>query len=122
MEVESKYFKAVELRCKCPKCKQQKPNQVDRNALARLDELRNRVNRPLALTSAYRCPEHPEEAKKAQAGQHAKGTAFDISVADGAQRMQIVKTAIELGFNGIGIAKSFVHVDTRTSTPVIWTY
>ncbi len=27
-----------------------------------------------------------------------------------------------MGFTGIGIAKTFVHVDSRDSTPVIWTY
>jgi hypothetical protein len=27
-----------------------------------------------------------------------------------------------LGFNGIGVAKTFVHVDTRPSTLVMWTY
>jgi len=27
-----------------------------------------------------------------------------------------------IGFTGIGIADTFVHVDTRTTTPVIWTY
>jgi len=27
-----------------------------------------------------------------------------------------------MGFNGIGVAKSFVHVDTRKSSPVVWSY
>ncbi|MGG5825949.1 YcbK family protein [Aeromonas salmonicida] len=118
----SKSFTAKELRCKCKLCNQNKPHQVTPDALGRLQQLRDRVNRPLAITSAYRCPMHPEEAKKASPGQHAKGTAFDIAVADGSQRMQIVKAAIELGFNGIGIAKTFVHVDCRSGIPVIWTY
>lgn len=122
MEIESKHFKAVELRCKCPKCNQTQPHKINQSALDRLELLRDRVNRPIALTSAYRCPAHPEEAKKAQAGQHAKGTAFDIAVADGSQRMEIARLAIELGFNGVGVAKSFVHVDCRSGTPVMWTY
>lgn len=122
MEIESKHFKAVELRCKCPNCRQQKEHQITPDALGRLEQLRARVNRPIALTSAYRCGMHPEEAKKAQAGQHNKGTAFDIAVSDGAQRMEIARLAMELGFNGIGVAKSFVHVDCRNSTPVMWTY
>jgi hypothetical protein len=36
--------------------------------------------------------------------------------------MVIVKNAIELGFTGIGVASSFVHVDTREGDPVMWTY
>jgi len=27
-----------------------------------------------------------------------------------------------LGFNGIGIAKNFVHVDIRENDPVMWSY
>jgi hypothetical protein len=33
-----------------------------------------------------------------------------------------VKNAMAMGFSGIGIHKTFVHVDTRTTTPVVWTY
>jgi hypothetical protein len=43
-------------------------------------------------------------------------------VSNGQQRMKIVKEALAMGFGGIGVAKSFVHVDMRTTTPVMWTY
>jgi hypothetical protein len=36
--------------------------------------------------------------------------------------MAIVSKALEHGFKGIGVAKSFVHLDTRDSEPVMWTY
>jgi hypothetical protein len=36
--------------------------------------------------------------------------------------MIVVREAIQLGFTGIGVAKGFVHVDTRTTAPVMWTY
>ena len=35
---------------------------------------------------------------------------------------RLVAAALKLGFSGIGIAKTFIHVDTRTTTPVIWVY
>ena len=38
------------------------------------------------------------------------------------QKYLIVLHALELGATGIGGAKSFVHVDMRKTTPVIWTY
>ncbi|QWL58228.1 DUF882 domain-containing protein [Aeromonas jandaei] len=122
MELESEHFKARELRCKCPLCKQEQPHKVDRTALERLEQLRARVNRSLSLTSAYRCPKHPAEAKKAKPGQHALGLAFDIAVSDGAQAYQLQKAAYELGFNGIALGNGFVHVDIRKSTPVSWRY
>ena len=53
---------------------------------------------------------------------HAHGIAADIAVHDGVERMAVVQKAIEHGFNGIGVAKSFVHVDKRQSTPVMWVY
>jgi hypothetical protein len=43
-------------------------------------------------------------------------------VSDGFQRMNIVHEALKMGFGGIGIAKTFVHVDMRATTPVMWTY
>jgi hypothetical protein len=36
--------------------------------------------------------------------------------------MNIVHQALKLDFGGIGVAKTFVHVDTRKTTPVMWTY
>jgi hypothetical protein len=36
--------------------------------------------------------------------------------------MAVVEHAVKLGFTGIGVAKSFVHVDIRETTPVLWCY
>jgi len=27
-----------------------------------------------------------------------------------------------MGFNGIGVAKTFIHVDLRQTAPVVWCY
>lgn len=87
-----------------------------------VEEIRIAAGRPLVLTSAYRCPNHPEEAKKTEPGQHSKGVAVDIQVADGAQRYQIIQLGLALGATGIGVANTFVHLDWRKSTPVVWKY
>ena len=55
-------------------------------------------------------------------GTHAQGIAADIKITNAAHRFNIVKNAVKLGFTGIGIANTFIHVDTRGTTPVIWTY
>ena len=62
------------------------------------------------------------EKKKEKPGTHAEGIAADIYATDGHHRFLIVKNALELGFSGIGIAKTFIHVDIRTTVPVIWSY
>ena len=77
----------------------------------------------LSLRAGYRSPRHSLEAKKPNGGgQHTTGRAADIAVSSGDQRYRLVAAAIKLGFSGIGVAKGFVHVDTRTSARVIWVY
>ena len=39
-----------------------------------------------------------------------------------AERYTIIKNALELGFTGLGVASTFIHVDTRGTTPVSWLY
>jgi len=87
-----------------------------------LDELRDLSNFPFVITSGYRDPLHPEEARKTSPGTHSKGIACDIRVNNGAEKYIIVQNAMKLKFTGIGIAKTFIHVDVRDTTPVIWTY
>lgn len=114
---EFKYFKLDEFACQ-----ETGENNISPDLVAKLDDLRGACGFPFKITSGYRSPEHSIEKAKATPGNHAKGIAADISITSGSQRMTIVKNAIELGFSGIGIAKTFVHVDIREDIPVIWTY
>jgi len=41
---------------------------------------------------------------------------------DGSQRIIIVENALKLGFSGVGIAKTFIHVDIRTTPKMMWCY
>lgn len=103
-------------------CKETGENQMQLEFMRKLDELRLHCGFPFVITSGYRSPHHPEEVKKAIGGTHVRGIACDIKVGFGADRRTIVEKAIELGFNGIGVAHSFVHVDSRETIPVMWTY
>ena len=112
-----KYFTRDEF-----KCSHTGENEIDDELIKRLDELREACGFPFVITSGYRDPSHPEEVNKEQPGTHSRGIAADIYVSDGAQRRSIIENAIDIGFGGIGVAKGFVHVDIRDTTPVIWTY
>ena len=90
--------------------------------LEKLDELRHECKFPFTITSGYRDPSHSLEAKKETPGMHTKGIAADIYVSNGVDRYKLLITAFNMGFTGIGVAKTFIHVDTRTSQPVVWTY
>jgi zinc D-Ala-D-Ala carboxypeptidase len=116
-----KYFNREEFACQYTG-----NNKIDDQFLTKLDHLRYVCGFPFIITSGYRDPSHPIEAKKKVAGTHAQGIACDIRVENGQQRYDIVKHATALGFNGIGVANSFVHVDIRKldvgESPVMWCY
>ena len=83
-----------------------------------LDELRERCGFPFTITSGYRDPKHSLEAKKEKPGTHSQGIAADIYTVSGAERHIILANAFEMGFGGIGVAKTFIHVDIRIQTPL----
>ena len=112
-----KYFSRDEF-----KCSETGNNEIHDEFVHALDKLREECGFPFAITSGYRDPSHSVEAKKEKAGQHTLGIAADIAVSGGSQRIIIVSKALELGFSGIGVARTFVHVDIRTSQPVLWCY
>jgi uncharacterized protein YcbK (DUF882 family) len=115
--VSFKYFSRDEF-----KCSETGNNEIQDEFVHALDKLREECGFPFAITSGYRDPSHSVEAKKEKAGQHTLGIAADIAVSGGSQRFIIVSKALELGFSGIGVARTFVHVDIRTSQPVLWCY
>ena len=102
-------------------------DKMDKALLIMLDSLREVYGYPIKLTSTYRSPEHPIEAKKAKPGEHAYGAAVDIACVGGEATYKLVKAAIEVGFTRIGISRknNFVHVGVgyEGAPPItIWTY
>ena len=112
-----KYFKIEEF-----DCQETGNNEMDGLFLEMLDQLRAKCGFPFTITSGYRDPKHPIEAKKEKPGTHTQGIAADIYTVSGAERHIILANAFEMGFGGVGIAKTFIHVDSRDTTPVVWTY
>ena len=96
---------------------------MDINFLAKLDEAREYANIPFIINSAYRSPKHPLSISNPTSS-HIKGLAVDISVKDSRQRFLVLDALIAVGFNRIGIAGTFIHVDLDLdkSQNVIWTY
>tara|TARA_R110002012_G_scaffold69193_2_gene179197 strand:+ start:378 stop:722 length:345 start_codon:yes stop_codon:yes gene_type:complete len=100
---------------------------MDSRLLSMLDSLRAAYGKPIKLTSTYRSPDHPIEAKKSKPGEHAYGAAVDIAAVGGQDTFLLVKAAMEVGFTRIGVSrkKNFVHVgigypDAPDIT--LWTY
>ena len=104
-------------------CSHTNANCMDTAFLHKLDTLREKCAIPFKITSGYRDASHPSEVVKAApgTGTHCQGIAADIAVSNGVERMNIVHEALKMGFS-VGVARTFIHVDDRTTTPVLWTY
>ena len=103
-------------------CQETGENEMCPEFLSKLDNLRDVCGFPFIVTSGYRSPSHSIESKKPKPGFHAQGIASDIKVNNGIERYLIVKNAVEMGFNGIGVAKTFIHIDNRSTEAVMWGY
>ena len=103
-------------------CQETGENKMNEDFLIKLDDLRHACGFPFIVTSGYRSPQHSIEMRKVKAGAHSKGIASDIRIHSGSEGFVIVSKAIKAGFRGIGVAKTFIHLDTRKTMPVIWSY
>jgi len=113
----SKYFSTKEFSCQCSftDCKKQK---ISKALITRLDNLRVDCGQPLIITSGYRCTKHQEEIRKsgvstvvAKKSTHELGDATDAAPKDGNIETFLPKAAKY--FDSIGLAKTFLHLDTR---------
>ena len=106
----TKYFKEIEYK-------------MDKDFLSKLDKAREYARIPFVINSAYRSPEHPESIKNPSSS-HIKGLAVDIRTTDSRTRYRVLEALIHVGFNRIGIADTFIHVDDDKdkSSNVVWTY
>lgn len=102
-------------------------NQMTPAFMAKLQSLRTAYEKPMRITSGFRCAQHPIEARKAKPGAHASGCACDIGV-EGQDAHRLLKLAFELGFTGIGVQQKgggrFMHLDTleEAPRPNVWSY
>lgn len=118
---QSKYFSAKEFERCTPTCS---IDDMSQELLDKLDLLREACNMPLVLNCAYRSKAWDKSKGRSGNSAHTKGLAVDIRANAGSTRFKIVQNALKLGFNRIGVASSFIHVDISKELPqnVIWTY
>lgn len=116
-----KYFKESEFKACTPSCKS---SQCEPCALELLDTLRELCGFPIHLNSAYRSKNYEKTKGRAGTSSHCKGVAFDLRCYDSHERFLLVRNAIAVGFNRIGIAERFIHIDCDSSKPqnLIWNY
>ena len=86
---------------------------VNFDALDKLQALRERLGKPLILTSAYRSPEHNRRVGGAKNSKHMEGIAFDVRM-DNHDPHEFEAAARAVGFTGFGyyVKSGFMHIDT----------
>ena len=80
-----------------------------------IQAIRNLVGHPLVINSCFRDPDHNKRVGGSEKSQHLFGRAADISTIGWTtdKKNKFLTTARRLGFNGIGIYDTFIHVDMR---------
>jgi len=99
-------------------------DNMDENFVRLLDDLREWYGKSLYVSSGYRTHQYNIFIRATQT--HETGKAGDILVS-GADAMDVLHKALELGFTGIGLSqkgphnKRFIHLDTLDRV-ALWTY
>jgi zinc D-Ala-D-Ala carboxypeptidase len=107
----SRHFTEKELSCQCW-CGFK---ITDKNFLAMVDKIRDKVGEPLVLNSAARCKKHNAAIGGAKNSAHVLGLAVDIKCTDSHLRYKIVSAAYAVGIKRIEWGtRSWVHIDAAT--------
>ncbi|WP_432406758.1 YcbK family protein [Wukongibacter sp. M2B1] len=94
-------------------CKERKQEVLIADRLVeKLQALRDKLNKPITIVSAYRSPSYNKKINGSPKSQHIYGRAADIKVS-GIRTEEVANIAIKLGFKGVGIYDTFTHVDIR---------
>lgn len=95
---------------KCKHCGQVK---CDKELLAKMELLRTKLgNKPIVVTSGYRCPQHNKAVGGVKNSQHVEGKAADIKVR-GKSPDEVARAAKAVGFTFTKIYPTWTHVDIR---------
>jgi uncharacterized protein YcbK (DUF882 family) len=101
------FFSDKELACSC--CQK---NGMNDDFMVRLVGLRKAWGKPMILNSAYRCEKHNKDVGGHPSSYHLAGRAVDVRVKKDDQKA-FIKLARSLGFNGIGVGATFIHIDNQ---------
>ena len=108
------YFTRSELECPCCHvC------IMDDNFLTLLNAARGLYQYSIIINSGYRCDKHNLELGSTSTN-HPRGQAVDITMSAPLFRYQLIKCCMIVGLFGIGIHKTYIHVDSNHEKPTLW--
>lgn len=125
----SEHFSEDELKCSHTGIVKMNPQFLDV-----LEKVRISFGKPMKISSAYRDPSHPTEARKGDRGvlgDHCRGVAVDVLVA-GNEAIELMRIAIDCGIDRIGVSQKgswgsrFIHLGLSDADAgkgsAIWSY
>ena len=80
------------------------------------------MKRPLEINSGFRCEQHNKDVGGRRSSTHLIGIAADISIIgiSSELRWRMMQWIMILGFTGVGVYDTFVHVDLRKGLRSFW--
>jgi uncharacterized protein YcbK (DUF882 family) len=107
-------------------------SDMDEEFMKVLQSIRDEMQRPLKITSGYRCQKHNEKVSQTgKSGPHTYAKAADILIS-GADALRLFAVAQKHGVSGVGMSqkgnhnKRFIHLDILSPDegprPTVWTY
>jgi uncharacterized protein YcbK (DUF882 family) len=102
----------------CPCCQQVMLHSL---LLQKLKGLRYKIQKPVIITSGYRCLAHNQVVGGVKNSYHLSGIAVDLYVPELALS-ELLKATEEIGFSGIGYYpdQNFLHLDIRPAGTARW--
>lgn len=111
----SEHFDSTEFQCKC--CGTLPKSGVNKNLIKLLEDIRNKVEKSITITSGYRCESHNHKCGGKPKSQHLLGIAADINITGLTPHevQDFLVTNFDDRIGGLGIYATFTHVDVRNS-------
>jgi len=113
MEIEIKHFTPEEMACKCG-CKS---CRMILDFMQRLEEIRIHYNRPMHITSGFRCADYDKAI--GGKGNHSLGCAADVLISKGDNMMDFVEACLKVKMRRVILYHNMphVHIDDNPDAP-----
>ena len=121
----SDHFDSSEFACSCGCGYGTRPGDVSPKLIRTLELMRKEYG-PIRVNSGNRCTAYNASIGGVANSAHTIGQAADLRVSGGKDRRNMVDIAVMFCVSGLGVAKSFVHIDVAEDgmlpRPGCWSY
>ena len=119
----SKYFKSDQDDFDSPDLEGSR-SEMNSFFLSKLEKARSYSKVAFKVSSGFRTKSHNKKVGGVNASSHTIGRAVDLIADSDYKKYKIITALMKAGFNRIGVAKNFIHVDDDISKNPgrLWTY